>query len=628
MQKHLTRILLSLTALAFLATFTVSSIHAQAAKKRSEVAEKDKWRTSDIFPTDDAWKQAAEAVKENLGRFEPFKGHLAESAAKLRQALQLRDSLSIITDNLQVYSNLKLDEDNRVSTYQEMQSQAGDIGARLSNAASFIDPEILAMDSAKLIGFINTDPGLKVYTFYIKDLIRSKAHILSDKEEAILAAAGPVLGAPLRIWTMITDADISFGTIKDENGKDIELTPERYYALLEGQDRRVRRDASNMYCETYLKYINGLGASLASSVKKDYFLATTRKYNTCLENSLDANNIPVSVFKNLVAAANANLEPLHKWTSIRKRMLKLDTVYTYDLSATLMKEKPREYTWDEAKALVLTGLAPLGKPYLDNFKKGLDGGWIDVYETDGKGSGAYTTATFTSHPYLLMNYNGSLDGVFTLAHEMGHAMHDDYTNKNEPYQYSGHSLFTAEVASTCNEAVLMKYMIANTKDKQEKLYLLTKYIEQIIGTFYTQLMFSEFELAIHERVEQGGSLSVDFFRKTYRDIYQKYWGPDLVIGPNNDLGGMRIYHFYREYYVYQYATCYAAAQVLSEKIVNKEKGALDTYYRFLQTGSSDYPVEVLKKAGVDMTTPEPVARTIKLFGDLVDQVDKLLNEGK
>jgi oligoendopeptidase F len=626
MQKHLTRILLSLTALAFLASFTAPSIHAQAAKKRSEVAEKDKWRLTDMFPSDDAWKQAVEVVKGNLGRFEPFKGHLAESAATLRQALQLRDSLSIITDNLQVYSGLKLDEDNRVSTYQEMQSQAGDIGARLSNAASFIDPEILAMDTAKLIGFINSDPGLKVYTFYIRDLIRSKAHILSDKEEAILAAAGPVLGAPSRIFTMIDDADISFGTIKDENGNDIELTPERYGALLEGQDRRVRRDAANRYNETYLKYINGLGASLASSVKKDYFLATTRKYPTCLENSLDANNIPISVFKNLIAAANANLEPLHKWTSIRKKMLKLDTVFTYDLSATLMKEKPREYTWDEAKALVLTGLTPLGKPYLENFRKGLDGGWIDVYETDGKGSGAYCWGTFTSHPYLLMNYSGSLDGVFTLAHEMGHAMHHDYTNKNEPYQYSGHSLFTAEVASTCNEAVLMKYMIANAKDKQEKLYLLTKYIEQIIGTFYTQLMFSEFELAIHERVEQGGSLSVDFFRKTYRDIYQKYWGPDLVIGPNNDLGGMRISHFYREYYVYQYATCYAAAQVLSEKIVNKEKGALDTYYRFLQTGTSDYPVEVLKKAGVDMTTPEPVARTIKLFGDLVDQVDKLLSE--
>jgi oligoendopeptidase F len=628
MQKQFTRILLALTALAFIFTLSAPSTYAQAVKQRSEIDAKYKWRLTDMFPSDEAWQKSADVITANLGRFEPFRGHLSESAATLRQALVLRDSLGVISDNLQVYAGLKLDEDNRVSTYQEMQSQAGDLSSKLSNAASFIDPEILAMDTTKLMGFLTTDPGLKVYSFYIRDLIRSKAHILSDKEEAIMAAAGPVLGAPSRIFSMIDDADITFPSIKGEDGTEIQLTPERYGALLESPDRRVRRDAAQAYNETYLKYVNGLGASLASSVKKDYFVATTRHYNSCLENTLDGNNIPVSVFKNLIAAANANLEPLHKWTAIRKKLLGLDTVFTYDLSATLMKEKPKEYSWEEAKGMVLKGLAPLGKSYLEDFQKGLEGGWIDVYETDGKGSGAYCWGTYTSHPYLLMNYNGSLDAVFTVAHEMGHAMHHSYTNKNEPYQYSGHSLFTAEVASTCNEAILMKYMIANTKDKQEKMYLLTKYIEQIIGTFYTQLMFSEFELAIHERVENGGSLSVDFFRKTYRDIYQKYWGPDLVIGPINDLGGMRISHFYREYYVYQYATCYAAAQVLSDKIVKKEKGALDTYYQFLKTGTSDYPVEVLKKAGVDMTTPEPVARTIKLFGELVDQMDKLVNDTK
>jgi len=628
MQKLFTRVFLVLIAFSFLATLAVSPAQGQAVKQRSEIDAKYKWNLADMFPTDDDWQKSFDVVKANIGRFDQFKGKLAESAANLRKALQLRDSLSIITDNLQVYSGLKLDEDNRVSKYQEMQGQAGDLSSQLANAASYIDPEILAMDTTKLLGFIVSDPGLKVYTFYVRDLIRSKAHILSDKEEALLAAASPVTGAPSRIFTMITDADISFGTIKDENGKDIQLTPERYGAILESPDRRMRRDAAQMYNETYLKYINGLGAALSSSVKKDRFLASSRKYNDCLEASLDGNNIPVSVFKNLIAATNANLEPLHKWTKIRKRILGLDTLYTYDLSATLMKEKPKEYTWEEAKALVLKGLAPMGKTYLDEIQKGFDAGWIDVYETQGKGSGGYSWGTFTSHPYVLLNYNGSLDHVFTLAHEMGHSIHRLWGNRNEPYQYSGHSLFTAEVTSTCNEALLMKYMIANTKDRQEKEYLLTKYIEQIVGTFYTQIMFSEFELAIHERVEKGGSLSVDFFRKTYRDIYQKYWGPELVIGPINDIGGMRISHFYREYYVYQYATCYAAAQVLSDKIVKKEKGALDTYYQFLKTGSSDYPVEILKKAGVDMTTPEPVARTIKLFGELVDQLDQLLSERK
>ena len=625
MQK-LHRIPLLAAAFACLSCALPSRACAQAVKQRAEIDAKYKWDLSSILPDDEAWHKSLEQVKDGLGRFDQFKGKLAASAANVREALKLRDGLSVAADNLRVYAGLKLDEDNRVSKYQEMQGQASDIGSRLDKASSFIQPELLAMDSATLMGYAAADPELKAYTFMLKDLIRSKAHILSDKEEALLAGAGPVLNAPERIFSMIDDADISFGSIKDENGKEIQLTRERYSTILDGPDRRMRRDASELYTGTYLKYINGLAASLSSSVKKDQFLAVSRKYRDCLESSLDGDNIPVSVFKNLIAAANANLEPLHKWAGLRKKILGVETLYTYDLSATLMKEKPKEYTWEEGKAEVLRGLAPLGETYLGEFRKGLDAGWIDVYETQGKGSGGYSWGTYTSHPYVLLNYNGSLDDVSTVAHEMGHSMNSLWTNRNEPYQYSGHSLFTAEVASTCNEAILMKYRIANAKDKQEKEYLLMKYIEQIVGTFYTQVMFSEFELAIHERVETGGALSVDFFRKTYRDIYQKYWGPDLVIGPDNDLGGMRISHFYREYYVYQYATSYAAAQVLSDKIVRNEPGALEAYYQFLRTGSSDYPVELLKKAGVDMTTPEPVARTIKLFGELVDQLDQLLNE--
>ncbi|MDD5209360.1 MAG: oligoendopeptidase F [Elusimicrobiales bacterium] len=626
MKKLLNTIVLIFAAFACLSGLSPSRAGAQAVKQRSEIDAKYKWDLSSIFPDDAAWQKSLEQVKAGLGGFEQYRGKLSSSAANVREALKLSDSLSVIAGNLSVYAGLKLDEDNRASKYQEMQSQASDLYSKLSKASSFIQPELLAMDSATLMGYAASDPGLKAYTFMLTDLVRSKAHILSDKEEALLSGAGPVLDAPSRIFNMIDDADISFGSIKDENGKDVQLTRERYSTILDGPDRRMRRDASELYNGTYLKYINGMAATLSSSVKKDYFLSVSRKYPGCLEASLDGDNIPVSVFKSLIAAAGANLAPLHKWTALRKKILGVDTLYTYDLSATLMKEKPKEYAWEEARAMVLAGLSPLGKTYLDDFSKGLDGGWIDVYETQGKGSGGYAWGTYTSHPYILLNYNGSLDHVSTLAHEMGHSMNNLWTNRNEPYQYSGHSLFTAEVASTCNEAILMKYMIANAKDKREKEYLLMKYIEQIVGTFYTQVMFSEFELAIHERVEKGGSLSVDFFRKTYRGIYQKYWGPDLVIGPNNDLGGMRISHFYREYYVYQYATSYAAAQVLSDKIVRKEPGALEAYYRFLRTGSSDYPVEVLKKAGVDMTTPEPVARTIKLFGELVDQLDQLLNE--
>jgi oligoendopeptidase F len=435
-----------------------------------------------------------------------------------------------------------------------------------------------------------------------------------------------VFQAPSNIFSMIENADMVFGTIKGENGKPIQITHERRSALLESPDRRVRRDADTMYQETYLKFANTIAAALSASVKKDYFLASTRKYHSCLEASLDANNIPVSVFTNLIAATNANLEPLHKWAALRKKLLGVDKLYPYDLYATLVKDKPREYTYEEAKAAVLQGLSPLGKTYLDEFQKGLDGGWVDVYETQGKGSGAYSWGTYTSHPYVLMNYNGSLDSVSTLAHEMGHSVNRLWSNANQPYQYSDNSLFTAEVASTCNEAILMKYLIANAKTKKEKEYLLVKYIDQIVGTFYTQVMKSEFELAIHERVEKGGSLSVDFIRKTWRDIYQKYWGPDLVVPPAYDVGGMRDDHFYRQYYVYQYATSYAAAQALSDKIVNKEPGAVENYYQFLKAGSADYPVEILKKAGVDMTTPDPVNRTLKLFASLVDQLEQLAKQ--
>ena len=307
-------------------------------------------------------------------------------------------------------------------------------------------------------------------------------------------------------------------------------------------------------------------------------------------------------------------------------ILKVDTLYTYDMSVPLGPKSTVEYSYEDAQKMLLEGLAPLGEKYLNDFKTGFDGGWVDVYETEGKGTGAYNWGTYSSHPYVLMNYTGRLDDVFTLAHEMGHAMHSYYTNRNEAYVYSGHSLFTAEVASTCNEAVLMKYMMKNATSKEEKIILLNQYINQIRGTFFTQVMFAEFELAIHNHIENGGAFSVRYFKKTYREIYQKYYGPDVVIGEHNDMSGMKISHFYRQYYVYQYATCYAAAQMLSQRILDGEEGILDTYHQFLATGRSAYPVDILKAAGVDLTESEAVDRTLALFGELVDELERLLDE--
>jgi len=623
---HLSRgVILSLLLLA-LAAVSALAADTGSIPQRSDIEDKYKWKVEDIFSDNDVWEATFSSLKAGIGSFEQYQGHLGDAPEMLLNCLKLSDSLSLIGDNLYVYAYLKLDEDNRVSQYQEMGDRISALWAEIEAATAFIEPEILSLEKGKLLSFLKDNPDLGLYRFYLEDLMRKKEHILSDKEEALLALVGPVASAPSKIFTMLNDADISYGSIIDEEGNELQLTKQRYYKLMESTDRRVRRDANKAYNEAYFNYLNTLAATLAASIKRDYFFMKARGYNSCLEMSLDRYHIPVSVFHNLIDAVNANLAPLHKLTALRKRILGYDTLYTYDLSVPLVPKVKEEYPYEESRAMVLNGLKPLGEKYLHQFENGLNSGWVDVFETEGKGSGAYQWGTYSTHPYVLLNHGGTLEDVFTIAHEMGHAMHAEYTNRREPYIYSNHSLFVAEVASTCNEAVLMKYLLENTQDKKEKMFLLNYYIRQITGTFFTQVMFSEFELAIHERIESGQALSADYLRSTYRDIYQKYWGPELVIEENRDMGGMRISHFYRQYYVYQYATCYAAAQMMSQRLLEGEKGFLDTYMEFLSAGSSKYPVDILKDAGVDMTTPEPIDRTIKLFGELVDEMERLLDE--
>ncbi len=597
-----------------------------ALRQRSDIPDEYKWDLTDIFADQAAWEADFERFKNGIELFAKYQGTL-DDPDMLLECLQVKDSVELIGDNLYVYAYLKLDEDNRISANQEQAGKIASLYSKYSQATAYIEPEILAIDNDELRSMLAKNPEMDQYRFYLENLIRQKEHILSAEQEELLAQAGPVASTPSHVFNMINDADISYGEIYDEDSNLVALSKQRYAAFLESSDRRVRRDANQAYNKAYQNYINALAATLGGSVKKDYFYMQARGYESCLDMGLSNDNIPTDVFHNLIDAVNANLAPLHKWASIRKRLLGVDTLYTYDMWVPVLPEMKREYEYDEAREMVLEGLEPMGNRYLSDFEKGLTSGWIDVFESEGKGSGAYQWGTYSIHPYVLLNYNQQLGDIFTLAHEMGHAMHSYYTNRNEPYRNSGHSLFVAEVASTCNEAVLMKYMLQNVESREEKIALLNYYIEQIIGTFYTQVMFSEFEMAIHARVEAGESFSADYFRKTYRDIYQKYWGPELVIDSLNDMGGMRIGHFYRQFYVYQYATCYAAAQMLSQKILDEEPGALDTYMQFLSTGRSKYPVDILKDAGVDMTTPEPIDRTIALFAELVDQMEQLLNEG-
>ena len=618
--------ILTFTAILIVAAIGTALAEVEEAPTRDQIDDQYKWDLTDFYPSDSAWEEAFINTEALYSKMEEYKGKLGSSAEILAECLAMNDSLGSLTHRLYVYANLKLDEDNRISKYQEMSTRVRMLYSRLGQMTSYIDPEILKISDETLKSYIKSNEQLAVYDFYLTDLLRRKAHILSEKEEEILALAGPMSSGPGSIFRMMDDADITFGLVKDENGNEIELTRGRYGKLLESKNRDVRREASRVYNEAYLPYVNTLGATLASSVNRDVFYTKVRGYENCLENSLYSNDIPSSVFHNLIKAANENLEPLHKYASIRKKALGLDTLFGFDMYVPLVEDVQLDYEYEDAKKMCLEALQPLGDEYIKNFKMGLNSRWIDVYETQGKGSGGYSWGTYSVHPIILLNYTGMLDNVFTLAHEMGHALHSYYTNNNEPVTYSGHSLFCAEVASTCNEALMIKYMYDRAKTREEKLYMLNYYINQIIGTFYTQIFFSEFELKIHEIVENDGALTSESMRKIYREIYQKYYGPDYFIPEGRDLGCLRIGHFYRMYYVYQYATSYAASQMLSKRIMDGDPEAQKAYVDFIKTGTSAYPIDILKKAGIDMTTTEPFENTIQIFSDLVDEFERVLFE--
>jgi oligoendopeptidase F len=629
MKYQVVRIVL---AALVLAAFAAGVLMAQtsgtgAIPQRDDIDDQYKWNVEDIYPDLKAWEADFARLQDGIGLFAQYQGRLAESPQVLAECLRLTDSLNIITGNLYVYAYLKLDEDNRVSMYQELGGRISNLYSRSAEAQSFISPEVLAIDADTLLSWVANYADLNIYDHYFRNLLRQQKHVLSEKEERILALASPVVNAPRRIFNMIENADFKMGTIIDHNGDTVELTIGRYSNIMREAPRDIRAMANDTVQNSWYSYVNTLASTVGASVQKDWFLAQARGYEDCLEMALESDNVSREVFTSLIEAVNANLAPLHKWYAIRKQVLGVDTLQTYDLSVPLVEESNRQYTWEEAKELCLHALEPMGEKYVEDYHRGLTSGWIDVYETEGKGSGAYSWGTYTSHPYILLNYNNKLEDVFTLAHEMGHALNSYYTNQNEPYVYYGHSLFTAEVASTCNEALMMKYLLDRVTDKNEKMALLYHYIRQIDGTFFTQVMFSEFELAIHQHIEQGGAISADYLRQTYRETFQKYMGPDVVIGPMNDMGGMKIGHFYRQFYVYKYATSYAAAQALSQKILEGDQQALDRYLEFLKVGTSAYPVDMLKAAGVDLTEPDAVQQTITLFGELVDEMERLLLEG-
>ncbi|WP_069649161.1 oligoendopeptidase F [Caloranaerobacter ferrireducens] len=593
-------------------------------KERNEIEEKFKWNLESMYENDDKWEEDFETIKKLIKEIKQYKGKVGESGEILLEVLELESKMSRMIENVYTYAKMRKDEDTRNDKYQALTDRATSLMVEVEESTSFIVPEILSIKESVLNDYLNNVEGLKLYRHYIERIVRRKKHYLSPEEEAIIAQAGELANSPETIFGMLNNADIKFPTIIDENGNEITITHGKFIKLMESKDRRVRKDAFKGLYDTYNKYRNTFAVTLSANIKKDIFYSKVRKYNSSLEAALDVNNIPIEVYDNLIKAVHDNLSSMYRYVKLRKKVLGLDELHMYDLYTPLVKDIEMEIPYEEGKKIVLEGLKPLGDEYIEIVREGFNSRWIDVYENRGKRSGAYSWGTYDSYPFILLNYQDNLDSVFTLAHELGHSLHSYYSKENQPYIYGSYSIFVAEVASTVNEAILMEYMINKTNNKDEKLYLLNHYLEQFRGTVYRQTMFAEFEKLIHEEVENGRSLTADSLCRMYKELNRKYYGPDIVIDDEIAMEWARIPHFYYNFYVYQYATGFSAAIALSQKILKEGKESVNKYIDFLKSGSSDYPINVLKKAGVDMTTPQPVDNALKLFNKLLDEMESLL----
>ncbi|TFJ93613.1 oligoendopeptidase F [Lentibacillus salicampi] len=600
---------------------------AKAAKelpKRSEIPEEHKWKLEDIFATDDDWEKELESLKQDLPSIEKFQGKIAESAQNLYDVLKLQDELSERLGKLFTYAHMRYDQDTTNSTYQAMNSKAENVLTMASSTMSYVVPEILEMDEEKLRGFLNENEELKLYEHILDEINRSRPHVLNEKEEALLAEASDPMSSASNTFSMLNNADLTFPSIQNEDGEEVDLTHGRYIGFLESKDRDVRQSAFKAMYDTYGEFINTFASTLTGTVKTDNFNAKVRNYDSARQAALDSNNIPEQVYDNLVEAVNERLPLLHRYARLRKKVLGLDELHMYDIYTPLVKDADMSFSYEEAQQYVMDGLAPLGEDYVSVLKKGFESRWIDVEENKGKRSGAYSSGAYGTHPYILLNWQDKLNDLFTLAHELGHSLHSYYTHKSQPFRYGNYSIFVAEVASTTNEALLNDYLLNHVEDEKQKLYLLNHFLEGFRGTLFRQTMFAEFEHAIHKRMQDGEAMTAESLTEIYYNLNQKYYGEDVVSDEEIGKEWARIPHFYMNYYVYQYATGYSAATALAHNILNGEEGAVDRYLDFLKAGSSDYPIEVLKKAGVDMTSKAPILAALDVFEEKLNEMEELL----
>lgn len=592
--------------------------------ERNNIEQKYKWDIEAMFPDEALWDQAVAQSLEKAESFAELSGHLTDSADTLLKAFRLRDDMWQQLEKAYVYARMKRDEDNRVSKYQAMTDKCFAAIAKMSAVSSFFTPELLEAPEDKILGFLDENKDLEIYRFAITETLRQKAHVLSKAEENIMAQLSEVTGASGDIFTMLNNADIKFGTITDDEGKPSELTHGNYITFMESHNREVRKEAFTHMYEAYKNQINTIATAYNYNTKTDVVTARIRKYESAKHAALASDDVSTEVYDNLIKVVNDNLPVLHRYLNIRKKLLGVDEMKMYDVYVPLIELPKKDVTFEDAVELANRGLAPLGEEYLERMNKGIASRWIDVYENEGKTSGAYSFGSYDSMPYILMNYSSTLKDVFTLVHEMGHSMHSSYTRQYQPFIYGSHSIFTAEVASTVNESLLMRYLLDNETDPEMRKYLLNMYIEEFRTTLFRQTMFAEFEDMTHKAIENGEVLTADWLNENYNALNTKYFGDAITDDEYIKYEWARIPHFYTAFYVYKYATGYSAATAISSKILSEGETARDNYLEFLKTGDSNTPIELLKIAGVDMSSPEPIKAAMKVFASLVDEFEKLV----
>lgn len=591
--------------------------------ERSTIENKFKWTIDEMYPNEESIEKDIQKVKELIEEVKRYKGILADSEENIFKALNISEEASRILQNLYVYTHMKSHEDTRINKNQSNATKIDMLSTELSMATSYMVPEIIAMDNEKLENYLKTE-RLSHYKKYVDDILRLKPHTLNEREEELLAAVADLSGVPENVYDMLSFADLQFPEIEDENGEKVRVTHSNFSLFLKSKDARVRKDAFEAMYGVYGQYKNTFASTLYGGIKSEIFYAKTRKYESALQGSLFQDNVSVNVYNNLIDAVHENLDTLNDYIDLKKKFLGLDKINMYDLYVPLTENFDMEISYEKAQEIILEALKPLGEEYLENVKKAFAEGWIDVYGNEGKQGGAYSWGSYDSKSYILMSYKDDLNSLFTLIHEMGHSMHSFYSKNNQPYLYSGYKIFVAEVASTLNELLLINYLLKNAKSKEERVYLLNYYLEQFRTTVYRQTMFAEFEKICHGKVEEGEPLTAEDFNNIYYDLNKKYYGESCEVNEEIALEWARIPHFYSNFYVYKYATGFSAASALSKQILEEGESAVSRYKEFLKSGGSEFPLDQLRKAGVDMEKKESVDEALHVFKDLVKQLEKEL----